>query len=155
MSTPFLRAFLLAISIVFSAFKTPWLESLLTQLPTPTQLQILFIGFQFSNESILNCLLLSTVHSTTLAFNTCIYILHPYTPSRQLRSASLNLLSQPCINIALASRGFQNAGASFWNSLFQHLRSTDSYAVFNSYLKTYRFSGAIFSGPKEFLSTCF
>jgi len=33
-------------------------------------------------------------------------LLYPYTPSRQLRSASLNLLSQPRINIALASRGF-------------------------------------------------
>jgi len=30
-----------------------------------------FIGFQFSNESILNWLLLTTVHSTTLALNTC------------------------------------------------------------------------------------
>jgi len=34
----FLPAFLLVISIVFSAFKTPWLESLFAQLPTPLQL---------------------------------------------------------------------------------------------------------------------
>jgi len=32
---------------------------------------------------------------------------HSYMPSRQLRSASLNLLSQPRINIALASRSFR------------------------------------------------
>jgi len=64
MSILFLWAFLLAISIVFSAFKTPWRDSLLAQLPKPPQLQ-------FSNESILIWLLLSTVHSTTLALNTC------------------------------------------------------------------------------------
>jgi len=50
---------------VFSAFKTPWLESLLSP-----QLKIHFIGFQLRNQSILNLLLLSTVHSTTLALNT-------------------------------------------------------------------------------------
>jgi len=41
--------------------------------------------------------------------------LHPYTPSRQLRSASLNFLSQHCINIALVFRGFRHAGRSLWN----------------------------------------
>jgi len=57
-------------------------------------------------------------------------LLHPYTPSRQLRSASLNLLSLPRINITLASRDFRHAGPSFLNSLPHHLRSTDSYTVF-------------------------
>ena len=33
-----------------------------------------------------------------------------YTPTRQLRSASLNLFSVPRVNIALASRGFRHAG---------------------------------------------
>jgi len=48
-------------------------------------------------------------------------LLHPYTPFRQLRSESLNLLSQPRINIALASRGFRHAGPSLWNSLPHHV----------------------------------
>jgi len=39
-------------------------------------------------------------------------LLHPYTLSCQLRSASLNLLSQLRINFALASRGFRHAGPS-------------------------------------------
>jgi len=70
-------------------------------------------------------------------------LLHPlYTPSRQLRSASLNLQSQPRINIALASRGFRHAGPSLWNSLPHHFRSTDSYTVFKSNLKPHLFSGA-------------
>jgi len=39
-------------------------------------------------------------------------LLHAYTPKRQLRSASLNLLSQPRAKIALASSGFWHAGPS-------------------------------------------
>jgi len=74
-------------------------------------------------------------------------LLHLYTPSRQLHSVSLNLLSQPRINITLASRGFRHAGPSLWNSLPHHLRSTDSYTVFKSNLKTQLFSGASISGP--------
>jgi len=57
---------------------------------------------------------------------------HPYTPSRQPRSASLNLLSQRRIIITLATRGFRHAGPSIWNSLPHHLRSTDSYTEFKS-----------------------
>jgi len=74
-------------------------------------------------------------------------LLHPDSPSRQLRSASLNLLSLPHINIALVSRGFRLAGPSLWNSLTHHLRSTDSYTVFKCNLKTPIFSGASISDP--------
>jgi hypothetical protein len=74
-------------------------------------------------------------------------LLHSYTPSRQLRSASLNLLSQPRINISLASRGFRHAGPSLWNSLPPNLRSIDSYTSFKSNLKTHLFSSAEISGP--------
>jgi len=59
-------------------------------------------------------------------------LLHPYTPSRHLRSASRKLLSQPRINIALASRGFQYAGPPL---LPHHLRPIDSYTVSKSNLK--------------------
>jgi len=65
-----------------------------------------------------------------------VILLQPYTPSSQLHSASLNLLSQPRINITLASHGFQHAGPSLWNSLTHHLRYTDSYTVYKSNLKT-------------------
>jgi len=37
-------------------------------------------------------------------------MLHTYTPTRQLRSASLNLLSQPRVKIVLAFRGFRHVG---------------------------------------------
>jgi len=75
-------------------------------------------------------LLLSPLHSTTLALNTChlYYIL-------TLCCAALNLLSKSCINIALAARCFRHAGPSLWNSLSHHLRSIDSYTVFKFNIK--------------------
>jgi len=83
-----LTALLLTIFIVFIAFKTPWLESLLSQLPTPPELNIRLISFQFSNESILNWLVLSTVHSTALPLNIChLYVLSLHA----IASASLYL----------------------------------------------------------------
>jgi len=50
-------------------------------------------------------------------------LLHPYTPSRQLRSASLNLLYQPHVSITLASRGFRHTGPSPLEFHPHHLRS--------------------------------
>jgi len=96
-----------------------------------------------ANESILNWLLLSTVHSTTLALNTChlyyILILHPLL---------LPSVSSPNLNIALAScDGFRHADPSLWNSHPHHPRYTDSYTVFKSDKKTHIFSGACISVP--------
>jgi len=76
-------------------------------------------------------------------------LLHTYTPTRQLRSTSLNLLSQPRAKIALASRGFRHAGPSIWNSLPPHLRSFDTYTAFKSNLKTDLFCSASISAPNN------
>jgi len=84
-------------------------------------------------------LLLSTVHSTMLALKTChlYYILI----RRRVSFALSPSISSPnlVINIALASHGSQHAGPSLWNSLPHHLRSTDSYTVIKSNLKTQNF----------------
>jgi len=74
-------------------------------------------------------------------------LLHTYTPTRQLRCTSLNLLSQPRAKIALASPGFRHAGPSIWNSHPPHLRSIDTYTAFKSNLKTHLFRSASISGP--------
>jgi len=74
-------------------------------------------------------------------------LLHTYTPTRQLRSASLNFLSQPRAKIALASRGFRRTGPSIWNFLPPHLRSIDTYTAFKSNLKSHLFCSASISGP--------
>jgi len=65
---------------------------------------------------------------------------------RQLRSASLNLLSQLPINIALAYLSFRYAGPAVWNSLL-HLLLVTFYTVFKSNLKTNFFCDASNSGP--------
>jgi len=70
MSIPFLQHFLSQYPSSSAPSKLLG-SSRYSQLSTQPQLQIHFIGFQFSNESILNWLLLSTVHSTMLALNTC------------------------------------------------------------------------------------
>jgi len=131
MSIQFLPAFLLAISIVYSAFKTPWHESLLAQLPkcTTSALDSLhWLPIQQRINFKLATLVHRSLHDAGPQYS--LSLLHTYTPSRQLRSASLNLLPQPRINIAFASRGFRHAGPSLWNSLHHHLRSIVSYAVF-------------------------
>jgi len=43
--------------------------------------------------------------------------------------------------------GIARTCPSLWNSIPHHLRSTDSYTVFKSNLKTHLFSGASISGP--------
>jgi len=67
-------------------------------------------------------------------------LLHPYTQSRQLRSASLNLLSQPCINICSCLLWFSTCWPFSLEIHPRHLRSIDSYTVFKSNLKTYLFT---------------
>ena len=102
------------------------------------QLSIHFIGFQFGNESIINWLLLPTVDTQRLSS------LH------SIASASLcllNLLFQPHINIALASRGFPHAGPSL--EFPPHLRSFEYYTAFKSNRKIHLFSTASMSSPEQ------
>jgi len=71
MSIPFLPAFYLIISIVFSAFKL--LGTSRYSLSYQHHLSSKFTSFASNSTTnqFINWLLLSTVHSTTLAFNTC------------------------------------------------------------------------------------
>jgi len=147
MLIPFLLALLLAISIDFNTFKTPRLR-VVTRSTTKTTSALNSLHWLPSQQPI-NCKLATLVHHSLYNAGPQYMssFLHPYTPSRQLHSASPNLLSQPRINITLASRGFQHAGPSLWNSLPHHFRSTDSYTVFKSNLKTHIYSVASIYGP--------
>ena len=79
-------------------------ESQLARQPTPAQLSIQFIGFQFGNESIINWLIYPLFTPQCLHLNTChLYLLYSYTSSRQLPSASPNLLSQNLLSALLSS----------------------------------------------------
>jgi len=58
----------------------------------PPQLSILFIGLQFGNESVINWLLLSTVHSTS-APQYLSFLLHSYTPTSYPHCSCLSWFS--------------------------------------------------------------
>ena len=61
-----------------------------------------------------------------------------YTPTRQLRSSSENLLIQPRLNAAFGSR----AGHRTWYSLPDYVKRSQSFASFRTNLKTHLFSTA-------------
>jgi len=82
-------------------------------------------------------------------------LLNPYTSSRQLCSASLHLFSHAS-SLLLPLVVFDMLALLFGIlSLIISCRSTDSYTIFKSNLKTHLFSGASISGRYQFLSTRF
>ena len=69
-------------------------------------------------------------------------LLQPYTPARQLRSASdTRTFVTPCVNTkTFGERSFSYAGPSVWNNLPQTLRHSDSTSPFKAALKTHLFN---------------
>jgi len=160
----FVPTFLFAISIYpSSSARSKFLGTScnsLTQQPTPPRLLLNFIGFQFGNELILNWLPMHVHRSLHDDCNQYLssLLLHSYIPSHQLSSASLNLLVQHRIHIALVSRGLRHASPSIWNpSLPPNHRSIDSYTAFKSNLKTHLLLTQAFLGilPQAILSVRF
>ncbi len=65
-------------------------------------------------------------------------LLHPYTPSRTLRSSDLCLLIEPRSRLKKwGDRAFATAGPRLWDSLPLHIRLAPSISAINSALKTY------------------
>ena len=60
-----------------------------------------------------------------------------YVPPRSVRSSNKNLLIVPDIRSEMGRRSFSFAAPTFWNSLPQHIRSSDSLSVFKGLLKTF------------------
>ena len=64
-------------------------------------------------------------------------LLQPYTPTRQLRSSSKNLLVTPKSNLKFyGDRSFQVAAPRLWNSLTDDIRSIQNLDVFKNEIKT-------------------
>ncbi|KAF7640974.1 hypothetical protein LDENG_00002140, partial [Lucifuga dentata] len=64
-------------------------------------------------------------------------LLHPYTPSRSLRSSSAVLLSVPSFRLStMGARAFSCSAPRLWNSLPLHIRQLDSITQFKSQIKT-------------------
>ena len=66
-------------------------------------------------------------------------LLHPYHPSRKLRSSDTNLLVIPDIRTSIGRRSFSFAAPTVWNSLPQSLRSCSNLTSFCRKLKTHLF----------------
>lgn len=70
-------------------------------------------------------------------------LLHPYSPTRALRSSDQLLLTVPrCRYKSKGDHAFSVRGPKLWNSLPLYVRSSSSLAIFKSSLKTYLFSVA-------------
>src|SRR6187401_1292878 len=66
-------------------------------------------------------------------------LLHPYTPTRILRSSNANFLEVPNIKSAIGRRSFSYAAPTIWNLLPLSLRNTKSTLAFRSQLKPISF----------------
>jgi hypothetical protein len=65
--------------------------------------------------------------------------LHPYNPTRTLRSSNTNSLEVPNIKSAIGRRSFSFSAPTIWNKLPLSLRNTKSPLAFRSQLKTHLF----------------
>ena len=70
-------------------------------------------------------------------------LIAPYIPSRSLRSSNKNLLIVPDIRSEMGRRSFSFASPSIWNSLPQHIRSSDSLPAFRGLLKTFLYQKSL------------
>ena len=67
-------------------------------------------------------------------------LLKPYTPARNLRSSSKNLLKIPLVKlVSYGHRCFSFAAPTLWNSLPDYIKQSSSLSSFKTYMKTYLF----------------
>ena len=67
-------------------------------------------------------------------------MIHPYNPTRTLRSGSDNLLQIPRTRHSWGDRSFSHAAAKLWNQLPSYLRCTKKHTTFKEHLKTHLFN---------------
>ena len=69
-------------------------------------------------------------------------LIHPYTPSRTLRSSDQLLLTAPRVTLALSAKAFSVNAPAVWNSLSLNCRSASSLSIFKRRLKSELFTSA-------------
>ncbi len=67
-------------------------------------------------------------------------MLHPYIPSRTLRSSEEDNLVIPRTNLQYGARAFGSAAPKLWNKLPHSIKTATSYGSFKQQLKTHLFS---------------
>ena len=70
-------------------------------------------------------------------------LIAPYIPPRSLRSSNKNLLIVPDIRSEIGRRSLSFTAPTTWNSLLQHIRSSDSLSVFKGLLKTFLYQRSL------------
>jgi hypothetical protein len=70
-------------------------------------------------------------------------LLIPHQPGRALRSADLQLLSQPRSKLAIGERAFSAAAPKIWNRIPLAIRSAPSINSFKRQLKSYYFTSNV------------
>ena len=83
---------------------------------------------------------IATLTFKVLKFQQPAYIydlIAPYIPPRSRRSSNKNLLIVPDIRSEMGCRSFSFAAPTNWNSLPQHIHSSDSLSAFQGLLKTF------------------
>ena len=69
-------------------------------------------------------------------------LLHPYKPTRNLRSADKGYLKENKSRTAIGDRAFRNAAPVLWNRLPEDVRAKDTLPAFKTALKTFLFQQA-------------
>ena len=69
-------------------------------------------------------------------------LIHPYVPSRALRSSSAHRLCVSHVSTVFGSRGFRSASPTIWNSLPFSVTSCSTIHTFKKQLKTHLFASA-------------
>jgi len=93
MPTQFSLAFLHAVFIAFSAFKIPWRVFHSATNSTSALNSLHWLPIRQRIDYKLATIVHRSLHNACPQYLS--YLLHTYTPTRQLHSTSLNLLSQP------------------------------------------------------------
>ena len=70
------------------------------------------------------------------------YLQSDYTPSRDLRSSSLQFLATVQTRTAIARRAFSRAAPSVWNNLPYNVRTAETFERFKSSIRTHFYSRA-------------
>lgn len=108
---------------------------------TPSLQQLHWLPINFRIEFKILLLTYKSLHNLAPPYLSD--LLHPYTPSRTLRSSSLGLLHAPSARLTtMGHRAFSRVSPRLWNSLPVNIRNSDSLAQFKVKLKTHLFRTA-------------
>ena len=110
---------------------------------TPVLIKLHWLPVRWRVQHKLLVLVFSDLHE--LAPKYLQYLVTPYSPNRNLRSADQGLLVVPRYNLeGYGRRAFSLSGPAVWNSLPENIRQSNTLVKFKTLLKTRLFKLAYF-----------